>query len=295
MKTFYVTLALLLSLLARTASAQITVPHTLADGETIDAARLNTNFTTIAGDACNRTGCTMTGTVTVKDVAAALANSYSIGTTGTRFQDAFFNGTVTAGTSTLSTNSVIGGTLGVTGASTLTGSLTANGAVDINSTFTIGSGNVSPFDSTGKIQAISSTYFASLSGTNLTGVAMLGSSNTFTAGSNNFLAYSETKTVITPSASMTIDLSLGSHFTLSNTTTGTMTFSNPPASGRAGSFTLAVTGNGSSHPITWPGSVLWAGNAAPTLTTTNNKVDFLTFITYDGGTTWYGFVGGQNF
>jgi len=39
---------------------------------------------------------------------------------------------------------------------------------------------------TGKIQAISSTYFTSLSGTNLTGVAKTGSANSFTAGLQDF-------------------------------------------------------------------------------------------------------------
>lgn len=34
---------------------------------------------------------------------------------------------------------------------------------------------------------------------------------------------------------------------------------------------------------------------APTLTVTSGKRDILTFVTNDGGTTWFGFVGGQNF
>ena len=38
----------------------------------------------------------------------------------------------------------------------------------------------------GKIVAISASYFASLDGTNLTGVAKTGSANTFTAGVQNF-------------------------------------------------------------------------------------------------------------
>lgn len=51
-----------------------------------------------------------------------------------------------------------------------TGEIDFDATVDINSTFVVGSGNVQPFDSTGKIQAISATYFASLSGANLTGL-----------------------------------------------------------------------------------------------------------------------------
>lgn len=52
----------------------------------------------------------------------------------------------------------------------MTGTLTLNGGTDVNGSFTIGSTNLQPFDSTGMIKEISSTYFASLSAANLTGV-----------------------------------------------------------------------------------------------------------------------------
>ncbi len=44
----------------------------------------------------------------------------------------------------------------------------------------------------------------------------------------------------------------------------------------AGAFTAAFTG------------VKWAGGTAPVITSGAGKVDILTFITVDGGTTWYG-------
>jgi hypothetical protein len=69
----------------------------------------------------------------------------------------------------------------------------------------------------------------------------------------------------------------------------TFTFSNPPASGTLGSFTLILT-NGGSQTVNWPGSVDWPYAAAPTLTAAG--VDILSFATTDGGTNWYGFVGG---
>jgi hypothetical protein len=34
---------------------------------------------------------------------------------------------------------------------------------------------------------------------------------------------------------------------------------------------------------------------APTLTSTNGKVDIFTFVTWDAGTNWYAFTSGQNF
>jgi hypothetical protein len=44
--------------------------------------------------------------------------------------------------------------------------------------------------------------------------------------------------------------------------------------------------------VTWPGSVIWPGGVAPTLSTAGSAVDILTFFTRDGGTNWYGFATG---
>ncbi len=87
-----------------------------------------------------------------------------------------------------------------------------------------------------------------------------------------------------------IDLTLGNVVTGTvDTSATTFTFSNPPASGTAGSFTLKLT-NGGSQTVTWPASVDWPGGAAPTLIAAG--VDVLTFFTTDGGTIWYGFPAG---
>jgi len=77
-----------------------------------------------------------------------------------------------------------------------------------------------------------------------------------------------------------------------DTSATTFTFSNPPASGKAGAFTLVLT-NGGSQTVNWPASVQWAGGAAPGLTAAG--VDILSFITMDGGTIWYGFSNGADF
>lgn len=87
-----------------------------------------------------------------------------------------------------------------------------------------------------------------------------------------------------------IDLESGNVVTATvDTSTTTFTFSNPPASGVAGSFTLFLT-NGGSQTVNWPASVDWAAATAPTLTASG--VDILSFVTVDGGTTWYGFTAG---
>ena len=98
----------------------------------------------------------------------------------------------------------------------------------------------------------------------------------------------------TSGSAATIDLEDGNFHKVTLTANCTLTFSNPPASGTAGSFTLFLVQDGTgSRTVTWPGTVDWSAATAPTLTTTAAAVDVLTFITLDGGTIWNGFVAGQ--
>lgn len=88
------------------------------------------------------------------------------------------------------------------------------------------------------------------------------------------------------------DLTAGNVHTVTITAgTVNVSFSNPPATGTAGSLTIIVT-NGGSQTVNWPASVDWPGGSAPSLT--SSGVDILTFVTIDGGTTWYGFTAGLN-
>ena len=107
-----------------------------------------------------------------------------------------------------------------------------------------------------------------------------------------FKDYGETKTALSAAASVTIDLTTGNVFTITPDQNTTFVFSNPPASGVAGSFTLIWTQDSSNRTITWPGSVDWAGGSAPDVTAGNAKIDIYTFFTIDGGTIWYGFQPG---
>ena len=98
--------------------------------------------------------------------------------------------------------------------------------------------------------------------------------------------YGETKVAMAANA---VDLSLGNVQTYTLSGNQTLTFTNPPATGTSGSFTLLVT-NGGSATLTWPTSVDWAGGSAPSLT--SSGIDALVFTTIDGGTIWYGFAAG---
>jgi hypothetical protein len=98
--------------------------------------------------------------------------------------------------------------------------------------------------------------------------------------------YSETKVAM---GANDVDLSAGNVFSKTISGATTLTFSNPPASGKAGGFSLILT-NGGSATVTWPGAVDWAAATPPTLTAAG--VDVLTFTTIDGGTIWYGIASG---
>ena len=90
-------------------------------------------------------------------------------------------------------------------------------------------------------------------------------------------------------AAHAVDLELGNVFTYTLSGGQTLTFTNPPATGTAGSFTLILT-NGGSATLTWPTSIDWAAATAPTLSSAG--VDVLTFTSIDGGTIWYGIAAG---
>ena len=123
-------------------------------------------------------------------------------------------------------------------------------------------------------------------------------SKAVTADANGVVTFDngkiEESTAITSSSNAaTINLRDGDNFTHTLTENVTYTFSNPAASGKVSAFSLKVTQDSSARTITWPGSVDWAAATAPTLTATSGGVDVFVFVTYDGGTNYYGFTAGQ--
>lgn len=109
--------------------------------------------------------------------------------------------------------------------------------------------------------------------------------------------YSETiNTIALSSVLAEIDISLGNVVDLTLDNNPTLTFVNPAPTGTGGSFTLMLRQDASgSRTVTWPGSVQWAAQTAPTLTTTASRTDIITFVTIDEGTKYYGFVAAQDF
>jgi hypothetical protein len=104
---------------------------------------------------------------------------------------------------------------------------------------------------------------------------------------------------------VTVNLSSAQNFLLTATSNvNQFTITNPP--GEASSFTIKIaqdstggrvididdfrTSGGALIPVFWPG-----GGVLPIVTPTADRSDIYTFKTFDGGSTWYGVVVGQNF
>ena len=100
----------------------------------------------------------------------------------------------------------------------------------------------------------------------------------------------------------TVDLATGNFFVFDlQSATGTVvafTISNTNATANMlSSFIVKVIQGSTDREILWSGltAIKWPAATAPTLTTGNDKVDILSFTTYDNGTTWYGQLVGQDF
>ena len=154
--------------------------------------------------------------------------------------------------------------------------------------------------------ALSGVTTAAMGNTTITGFANVTSTlqvagnttlNANVAMANNvlsnpkFTSYKETVVSNTITTSThTIDLSLSNVFdlTLANAAI-TLSFSNPPASGNAYSFTLYCKQDATgSRVITWPATVKYPNASTPTMSTGANKIDIFSFFTLDGGTVYAG-------
>lgn len=110
-------------------------------------------------------------------------------------------------------------------------------------------------------------------------------------GSLKPLTYQETYVAKSAASTVTCDLATGTSFSLTMAQNTTFAFTNPPGSGTAFSFTLFITQHSTAVTLTWPNTVDWAGGSAPAAAGAN-ELQAYGFFTRDGGTTYYGFLGG---
>lgn len=125
---------------------------------------------------------------------------------------------------------------------------------------------------------------------------VVGTTDTQTLSGKTVTGLLETRTAPTiSSGTLTLDCSAGNVFNVAlNANITTLTFTNVPSSGTAFGLTLLLTADGTARTITWGASVKWPGGTAPTLTSTNNKVDTFVLFTHDNGSNWFAFTAGQN-
>jgi len=268
----------------------------------------NSNGFDISGGTTSRTLGISGGNVTIVGSGSATLTFPTTSDTlvGRATTDTLTNKTLTApvistitntGTITLPTTT---GTLALLGANTYTGLQTFSAG--ITSTTLYASAGVT-FNSTS-----AHTGLATFSG------GLTASGATFSGNVNHqdnvlsrvelldyFERYVDLGDFTNKGAQIPIDLSTGQVFRTKLTIACIgLTLSNIPdnANANAVGFSLLFVGDGTARTFTWNiGStgISWAAGTAPTYTSTANKVDIYSFLSNNGGSNWYGFVGGQNF
>lgn len=211
-------------------------------------------------------------------------NTYSLGTSGTRWSNGYFAGTVAVGSNIIMTPSVgdvqastfTGSGQYLTGipASSITagtfgtGSYTVNGALTVNSTSTL-AGNTSvtgTLSATGNI-ATSGGNISANSGT-ITGQTVLANGGQMRAAR-----------ITQSGAGGTVSFATANHVRHTMTGNGTLTLSGGSA---GGVYTVEVLQDSvGGRTLTWGSGIQWPGAAEPGKTTTSDRKDVYTFF-YDG-------------
>jgi len=159
---------------------------------------------------------------------------------------------------------VVGSVTGTTG--------TFSGNVSVGGTLTYE--DVTNIDSVGIVTARTGVRV------NAGGIIVTAGISTLGAGVSLTGPYKEN---ITAMGALEVDCSTGNYFTKTISGNSTFTFANVPT-GCAYAFTLELTHT--SGTVTWPASVKFPADTAPTLTT--GKTHLFMFITDDGGTRFRG-------
>ena len=196
---------------------------------------------------------------------ATLPSGKNLSGSGTITMNVTGNVSGNAGGLTGTPNIVVGSVTGTTGA--------FSGNVSVGGTLTYE--DVANVDSVGIVTARTGVRV------NTGGVVVSAGGVVVSAGGLNLTGpYKEN---ITAMGALEVDCSTGNYFTKTISGNSTFTFANVPT-GCAYAFTLELTH--SSGTVTWPSSVKFPADTAPTLTT--GKTHLFMFITDDGGTRFRG-------
>jgi hypothetical protein len=126
MKKLLLTLALMLGL-ASPAFATISIPYIFSPFVTISSSQMNTNFSTIAAEAVDKRGDTLTGTLNTQVLLPDITATRNLGSASFQFYNQWLSGTLTVGT--IAAGPIGGSTGNFSGAVTITGALTLTGGL----------------------------------------------------------------------------------------------------------------------------------------------------------------------
>lgn len=135
--------------------------------------------------------------------------------------------------------------------------------------------------------ANSATFSNAVTFSNTISVANINSTYIANSTFNNYKEQTYTNTTF--GTSYTVDLNNGSLHLLSLTSNTTIYM---PTANSGKSFTLIINTGSGNYGVGWNG-VTWSDNVAPVVTGSSTKRDILSFIS--DGSSWFGFVAGQNF
>jgi hypothetical protein len=230
----------------------------------------------------------------------------SSGTSGTSgVNGTFFGSSGTSGINGITGDAGSSGTSGTNAPGFSSGTSGSGGSSGLNGTYfgssgtsgtnapgiTSGTSGTSGFQLTGTTNNGLLTYVDAPVGVQVESAILFDGTTLSVTGNVASTTYRETFNDLGTGGSATLDLSTANNFRRQFNGTSTITITNAPNSPIGFGFTL-VTVNAGAYSITWPVSVDWVGGSAPILT--SSGTDVLVFYTYNGGSSYYGFVTGKN-
>ena len=231
------------------------------------ATAAQTNITSVG----TLTGLTVSGTTNLQGttngatINATNLLATTIGNTASAINGNIYNG-----------SAIYAGTIGNTGANHYGATVVTTGNVYSGGNIIAAATTTSTSTTTGSIVA--------KGGVGIAGTLNVGGYATF--GS----AYTESVTInLVAGATYTVDLSQSNVFEVQLNNNTTFSFSNPPTSGTLQTITIILKQDSvGGRTATWPSSVRWSNGSAPVLTTNPYYYDVVSFITFNGGTTYLG-------
>jgi hypothetical protein len=299
-----VALGLALAILATPVGATITVPNVFTPFSTISSSQVNTNFSTIAANALDKRGDSMSGTLNTQVILPDITATRTLGSASFKFLDGFFSGVMTAGSLVLA-GSITGATTGAFSSNiTVGGNANVTGTLQVAGTTTLGFVNTGAAASSSL--TLSTPLVISSGGTNSTatptngGVGYgTGSAHAYTAAgtAGQYLVSAGAGVPVWTGRTTVFNAgNTGAAITLNFNTNGlvqqitrnastTITLTAPPLSGTV-IVVMVHDGTAGAYTVAYSPAVKFPSGTAPTYTNTAAAVDIITL--YWDGSAWYG-------